>query len=138
MDEVVDPNDMRMSQLEAALCLSIEMIKHRMILNHQVRKKFQRDFALQFFVACEPYNSHSASPEHLDQRVAAKDFLSTGELTRRRRCDIAGAVVSHLDSVSLIKMERKVKAKGRSFFNPLRIRVGSQELASAGDTLRAL
>src|SRR6266851_6855594 len=105
---------MRMSQFEAALCLTLQLIKHRMILNHQVGDKFQRDIALQFFIACEPDNSHSASPEDLDQRVAAKDSLSAGELTRRRRCDTARAFVSHPDSVCIIRIERKSKAGGRA------------------------
>jgi hypothetical protein len=134
--EVVNPNDMRMSQLEAALCLSLELIKHRMILNHQVRKKFQRDFALQFFVACQPDNSHSTSPEHLDQRVAAKDFLPAGELTRRRRYDSTRALVSHIDNISIIKMERKVKARSGGLATPLRVRTVWKKLASMEDTLR--
>src|SRR5205809_6961045 len=104
---------MGMSQFEAALCLTLKLIKYRPILNHQVGKKFQRDIALQFFIACQPDNSHSASPEDLDQRVAAKDFLSAGELTRRRRCDIARALVSHLDRVYVIRIERKFKAGAR-------------------------
>src|SRR5436190_18667226 len=94
---------MGMSQFEAALCLTLELIEHRTILNHQVWKKFQRDIALQFFIACQPDNSHSASPEDLDQRVAAKNFLSAGELTRRRACDIARTFVSHLDRIYIIK-----------------------------------
>src|SRR6266567_9545303 len=105
---------MRMSQFEAALCLMLELIEDRTILNHQVGNKFQRDIALQFFIACQPDNSHSASPEHLDQSVAAKGFLSAGELTRRRTCDIAQAFVSHLDRVYFIEMGRKPKAGGRS------------------------
>src|SRR4030095_15436450 len=105
---------MRMRQFETALCLTLELIKHRMVLNHQVGNKFQRDIALQFFIACQPDNSHSASPEHLDQRVAAKDSLSAGELTRRRACDAARAFVSHLDRVYIIKMGRKFKAGGGS------------------------
>src|SRR5882724_2799241 len=112
---------MRMRQFAAALCLTLELIKHSTILNHQVGNKFQRDIALQFFVACQPDNSHSASPEHLDQRVAAKDFLSAGELTRRRACDIARAFVSHIEKISIIKMGRKFKAGGRS---PLQRRFG--------------
>src|SRR5206468_8594058 len=104
---------MRMRQFETALCLSLELIKHRTILNHQVGKKFQRDIALQLFIACQPDNSHSASPENLDQRVAVKDFLSAGEVTRRRRYDIARALVSHPNSVCIIKMERKFKAGGQ-------------------------
>jgi hypothetical protein len=62
--------------------------------------------------------------------------LPVGELTRRRRCDIAGAVVSHLDSVSLIKMERKVKARSGGSATPLRVRTVWRKLASMEDTLR--
>src|SRR5260370_15025426 len=97
--EVVNPNDMRMSQFEAALRLTLELIKHSTILNHQVGDKFQRDITPQFFVACQPDTSHPASPEDLDERVAAKDLLPAGKLTRRRVCDIARALVSHLDRV---------------------------------------
>src|SRR5712692_12120811 len=102
MYEVVNPDDVRMSQFETALRLTLELIKHRTILNHQIGKKFQRDIALQFFIACQPDNSHSASPEYLDQHVAAKDFLPVGELTRGRGCDIARAFVSHLGRLYII------------------------------------
>src|SRR5439155_25589748 len=126
---------MRMRQFETALCLSLELIKYRTILNHQVGKKFQRDIALQFFVACQPDNSHSASAQHLDQRVAAKNSLSAGELTRRRACDIARAFVSHLDRVYIIKIGRKSKAGGGAPATPPRIRAGSQELAPPSQIL---
>src|SRR5215475_8979419 len=72
-----------MSQFEAALCLPLELIKHCMILNHQVGKKFQRDIALQFFVARQPHNPHSTSAQHLHQRVAAKHLLSAANIQRR-------------------------------------------------------
>src|SRR5439155_3214898 len=134
--EVVNPNDMRMSQFEAALCLTLELIKHSTILNHQVGNKFQRDIALQFFIACQPDNSHSASPEDLDQRVAAKNFLPVGELTRRRACDAACALVSHIEKISIVKMERKVKARSGGSATPLRVRTVWKKLASMEDTLR--
>src|SRR6266480_7456958 len=104
---------MRMSQFEAALCLTLELIKHRTIVKHQIGNKFQRDISLQFFVACQPDNSHPPSPQDLDQRVAAKDSLSGSKLTRRRACDIARAFVSHRDRVYFIKMGRKFKAGRR-------------------------
>src|SRR5262252_7157229 len=91
----------------------LELIKHRVILNHQVGKKFQRDIALKFLVACEPDDSHPASSEHLNQCVAAKDFLSGGELTRRRFRYIAPALITHLNKVSVINAKRKFKAGGR-------------------------
>src|SRR5207249_10393512 len=106
----MNPNNMRMSQLKAALCLTFELIKHRTILNHQVGDKFQRDIALQFFVACQPDNSHPPSPQDLDQRVAAKDSLSGSKLPRRRACPIACALGSHRDRVYITKMARKFKA----------------------------
>src|SRR6266404_5252827 len=97
MHEVMYPNDVRMRQFETALCLASELVKHRMIVNHQVGKKFQRDIAFQFFVACKPHYSHSASPEDLDQRVASKNFLSAGKVTRSRAHDIACAFVTHFE-----------------------------------------
>ena len=42
--------------------------------------------------------------------VTAKDFLSAGKLTRYRRCDAAQALVSP-SNISMIKIERKIKAK---------------------------
>jgi len=101
----------RMCQFEATFCLAPELVERCTIVNHQVGKKFERDIALQFFVARQPDYSHSASPEDLDQRVTAKNFLSAGKLTRSRAYDIACAFVSHLGSIFMIKMERKVKAK---------------------------
>src|SRR5215510_14381186 len=97
MHEVMYPDNMRMSEFEAALCLPLELIKHCMILNHQVGKKFQRDIALQFFIARQPDNSHSASPEDPDQRVTAKDFLSATEFTRCRAYEVACAFVTHFE-----------------------------------------
>src|SRR6266404_7958484 len=90
-------HDVRMRQFETALCLSLELIKQRTIVNHQVGKKFQRDIAFQFFVACKPDDSHSAPPEDLDQRVASKNFLSAGKVTRSRAHDIACAFVTHFE-----------------------------------------
>src|SRR5438046_1295061 len=108
---IVNRNDMRMGQFEAALCLTLKLIKYRTILNHQVGNKFQRDIALQFLVACEPYNPHSASPEDLDQRVAAKDLLSAGELMRCRFRDAVRLLISHIEKISIVKRDRKVKAR---------------------------
>ena len=95
MHEVMNPDDMRMSKFEAPLRLALQLVKRRAILDHQIGEEFQCDLALQFFVARQPHNSHSAAAEYFDERVAAKDFLSAGELTRRRRCDIACAFVTH-------------------------------------------
>src|SRR5260370_37326870 len=123
---------MRMGQFEAAFCLTLELIKHRMILNQQVGDKLQRDIALQFFVACQQDNSHSATPKDLDQRVAAKDSLPAGELMRRRSGDTPHALVSHLDNISMTKMERKVKAGSGRSWAALRIGTGAALPTRAG------
>src|SRR5438128_8347456 len=105
------PDDMRMSQFEAALCFALELIKCGTIVNHQVGKKFERNLAIQFLVARQPNYSHSSSPEDLDQRVASKNFLSGGKLTRRRAYHIACAFVTHFEQVYIIKLGRKLKAR---------------------------
>ena len=111
MHKVMNPDDVRMSQFEAAFCFAPELIKHGTIVNHQIGKKFQRDIALQLFIARQPDYSHSSSSEDLDQRVTTKNLLSAGKLTRCRRCDATHVLVSHLGNISMIKIERKVKAK---------------------------
>src|SRR5262249_35829744 len=73
----------RMRQFQGAFRLMFKLIQQRSILNHQIRKKFQRDIALQFFVTGQPHDPHSASSEHLDQRVAVKNDLTTGCIQRR-------------------------------------------------------
>src|SRR5215471_10045903 len=86
-----------MSEFEAALCLALELINHCMILNHQIGKKFQRDIALQFFVARQPHNPHPASPEDLDQGVATKHLLSAGSIQRRLKKATGAASVRRVD-----------------------------------------
>src|SRR5436190_13168118 len=100
----MNSNDVRMTQFEAPCRLALQLVKRRAILDHQIGKKFQRDLALEFFVARQPHNSHSAPAEYFDERVAAKDFLSAGELTRRRRCDIACAFVTHFEGLYIIRV----------------------------------
>ena len=95
MHEIVYADDMRMRQFEAAFGFAPELIKRRTIVDHQIGKKFQRDIALQLFIARQPDNPHPASPEDLDQHVTAKDFLSAGKLTRSRGYYIACAFVAH-------------------------------------------
>src|SRR5437773_9945945 len=108
MHKIMNPDDVRMRQFEAALRLSFELIEHCMISNHQIGKKSQRDVAIQLFIVRQPDNSHSASPQDLDQRVTAKDFLSADRLTRRCCYDIARAFATQSESAYLIKAGRKV------------------------------
>src|SRR5215469_8609627 len=95
MHEVVNPDDVRMSQFEAALCLALQLTQGDRIANNQIREKLKGDLALQFFVARQPDNPHPAAAQNLDQRVAPEQLLTAGKLTQRRVRDIAGALVSH-------------------------------------------
>src|SRR6266536_185828 len=109
---------MRMSQFEAAFCFAPKLIKRGTVLNHKIGKKFKRDIALQFFIARQPDNSHSASPKDLDQRVTAKDFLSADKLTRCCAYDVACAFVTHFEQVYIIKVGRKLKAERATLTAP--------------------
>src|SRR5436309_3432471 len=80
--EIVNPDDMRMSQFQAALRLMFKLIQQRTILDHKVGEEFQCDIALQFFVVRQPHNSHSAPAKYLDQLVTVKDLLSAGSIQR--------------------------------------------------------
>ena len=111
MYEVVYPHDVRMCQFEATLCLAPELVERCTIVNHQVGKKFERDIALQFFVARQPHNSHSTSLKDFDEGVTAKNFFSVSKLMQCRCCDAARALASHLGNIFMIDMERKIKAK---------------------------
>ena len=95
------------AQFETALRLSFEVIERCMVLHHEVGKEFQRNIALQFFIARQPDYSHSTSSEDLDQRVAAKDLLSADKLTRCHRHDVGCPFVAHFEQV---KVGRKLKA----------------------------
>src|SRR4029079_3607624 len=83
MDEVVNPDNMGMRQFQGPLRLMFKLVQQRTILDHQVGQKFQRDMALEFFIARQPHNSHSTSAKHLDQREAPKDSLSAARIPRR-------------------------------------------------------
>src|SRR6476646_8973941 len=89
VNEVVNPNDVGMSELEAALSLVLELVKHGPVLNHQIGKKFQRDLAFQFLIARQPDNAHSAASKNFDQRVTAEKLLPAPILTERRLRHVA-------------------------------------------------
>jgi hypothetical protein len=59
------------------------LIQQPTILDHQIGQKFQRDMALQFFIARQPDNSHSTSAKYLYQREPPKDSLSAASIPRR-------------------------------------------------------
>ena len=70
-----------------------------MVLHHEVGKEFQRNIALQFFIARQPDYSHSTSSADLDQRVAAKTFCP---LTSSR--DVTAMTLAAPSSLTLSKL----------------------------------
>ena len=95
MDEVVNPNDMQVSQLERAPGLALQVIQRRRIGQHQVRQKLQRDLPLQLFIARQPDNAHSAAPKNPNECVAAEEFLSADKLALRHVRGTAGSLAAH-------------------------------------------
>src|SRR6266576_3442760 len=109
MDEVVNPNDMQVSQLERVPRLALQVIQRRRIGQHQVREKLERNLAFQLFIARQPDNAHSAAPKNFDQRVTAEKFLPASMLTQCRFRDITRALLSHVPSVVRIRSRTKLK-----------------------------
>src|SRR5437016_156701 len=79
-------------------------------MHDDVGKKFECDITFQFVIAREPNNSHPATSQDLDQRVAAKYFLPGSELAQGCTCNIARGVVSHDRRINSVRLRRKVKA----------------------------
>src|SRR5437588_11198860 len=78
-------------------------------MHDYVGKKLQGDFTLQFLIPRQAHNAHPASPENLDQRVAAEEFLPADILAQRRIQSGAGHVITHLTSLMTGKTEIKRK-----------------------------
>src|SRR5262249_44282751 len=109
MHEVVNPDDVRMGQLKAALRLTLQLTQGGGIANNQIRKKLKGNLAFQFFIARQPHDSHSAAAQNLDQGVAAEEFLTAGKLTLRHVRGAAGSFPAH--AVRILLQETVIKAK---------------------------
>ena len=63
---------------------------------------------LQFFIARQPDDSHSALSENLDQHVATENFLTSCILTQSRIDDSARVMISHARNVNNYRDRNKV------------------------------
>src|SRR6266487_7028000 len=68
-------------------------------MHDYVGKKFQRNLALQFFIARQPDNSHSASAQNPNECVTAEEFLSADKLALRHVRRTAGSLAAHAASI---------------------------------------
>src|SRR2546430_13150252 len=109
MDEVVNPNDMQVSQLERVPRLALQVIQRRRIGQHQVREKLERNLAFQLFIARQPDNAHSAAAKNLYQGVTAEKFLPAPILAQCRFRNLTRALLSHMPNVVRIRSRRKLK-----------------------------
>src|SRR5262245_5951194 len=107
--EMVNPHDVLVRQLKTAARLVFEVVEQIALMQDCLRKEFQRHVALQFFVACQPDNSHSASAKDLNERVTAENFLTTGKLPLSGFHCGAGRIIAHL--LMLITAKAGIKSK---------------------------
>src|SRR5205085_7010550 len=82
--EIVNPDDVLVSEIEAAPRLALHVAKDRAIVHDQLRQEFEGDVAFQFFIARQPHDAHAAAAQRLDQRVAIEDFLPAAEIADGR------------------------------------------------------
>jgi len=108
--EVINPHDVLVCELEAALCLSPQFIQNGRIENDQFRDKLQRHISIQHFIVREPDNSHAAASERSDQRVAIKNVLPAGKISKRRIQPGTGSGVTHAANLPTGKMRIKNKS----------------------------
>ena len=59
--EIVNPDDVLVSEIEAAARLALHVAEHRAIVHDQLRQEFEGDVAFQFFIARQPHDAHAAA-----------------------------------------------------------------------------
>ena len=72
VNEVVDADDILVSELEAAFGFAFQLIHHRAIEKEQLRKKFEGHISLQNVIACQPNDAHSTTAQDSLERIAIK------------------------------------------------------------------
>src|SRR5204863_1007166 len=82
--EVVDAHDVFVGQLKAAPSFPLQIVQERAVVNNDIGKKLQSDFPLQFLIARQPDDSHSAAAQNRLECIAAEDLLPARALTHRR------------------------------------------------------
>ena len=97
LDEIVDAHDIRVGQLPALACLSLEFIDRRAVEADGFREKFQGGGLLEPLVARQPNDPHPTAPQHALQTESLEHDLPGN---KRSACPLAGqriACVVHRD-----------------------------------------
>ena len=76
LDEVINADDVRMREVQAALGLALEFVERRGVEEDIVRKKLEGHVAVQLFIVREPDDPHAAATEDSPQIVAPEDPLT--------------------------------------------------------------
>ena len=89
-----------MGQVEAAPRFALHVAQHRAVVHDQLGQELERDIALELLIAGQPDHAHAAAAQGLDQRVAIKDFLPVGKVSRRSIQALFGGFATHPQQVS--------------------------------------
>ena len=81
--EIVNADDVLVRQLEAAPGLAFHVAEDRAVVNDQLGQELERDIALEFVIARQPDDAHSAAAKGFDQRVTAKYVLPCRKVMQR-------------------------------------------------------
>ncbi|HWY49944.1 MAG TPA: hypothetical protein VNW72_00515 [Chthoniobacterales bacterium] len=57
----MDADDVLVGEFETSICLLLQIVEHGMIVNDQLREKFESNVAAQFIVASEPNDAHATA-----------------------------------------------------------------------------
>ena len=79
LNEVVNADDVRMRQFEAAARLGFQPLDFVMIRDEMGREKFQRDGLFQHAIMRQPHHAHAAFPQRAGEVIATKHALASGE-----------------------------------------------------------
>lgn len=78
MNEIINPHNIFVGELKAAIGLSLQVAQDGLVVNQHFGQELERDIAFQVVIARQPDNSHSAATKSLNQCVTTKKLLPSG------------------------------------------------------------
>ena len=93
--KIVNADNVLVGQLQAAPRFAFQIAEDCAIVNNQIGQKFKCYVALQFVIAGEPDDAHSAATQRSLEGVAIEETLAGDQFTRCRVRTVTGSVVSH-------------------------------------------
>ncbi len=85
LDEVIDPNDVGVRQLQTAAGFTLQLAYRLRVAPHRLRQEFQCHLAVELFVMRAPDHAHAAAPDHDRQQIAPEHPLVLRQGAHGRR-----------------------------------------------------